>query len=155
MAGTAVLSSDFISRVHFVPEDGKATPSFRSGQFTTIWVNVGNTTGPFDVYQKQRDGVDATNNSLSISIKKHGLVSGILHDAEIGTTFDLSAPYGCFDLSGVEQLWLSEIDAPVIFISAGIGITPVLAMLENIYVTRPASGCTPRRMGKCTPTGIV
>jgi len=63
----------------------------------------------------------------------------MLHDAAVGTNFELSAPFGCFDMSGAEKLWLAQEDAPVVFLSAGVGITPVLAMLENIYVTRPAT----------------
>jgi nitric oxide dioxygenase len=66
-------------------------------------------------------------------------MSGVLHEATEGTTFELSAPYGCFNLDGVEKLWLSKPDAPVVFLSGGVGITPVLAMLESIYTTRPAS----------------
>jgi hemoglobin-like flavoprotein/ferredoxin-NADP reductase len=143
-----------ISRFQFVPCDGEPTPLFKPGKFTTVWVNVSDMTAkacPYANYQEQprhytlalpRNPEDAEK-SLSISVKKQGLVSGILHDAAIDSTFDLSAPYGCFDLSGVEKLWLSEGDddaaAPVVFLSAGVGITPVLAMLENIYVTRPAS----------------
>merc|ERR1712008_402157 len=38
-----------------------------------------------------------------------------------------------------EKLWLTVPDAPIVFLSAGVGITPVLAMLENVVETRPAS----------------
>lgn len=72
-------------------------------------------------------------------MKKDGLVSSVLHEAPVGSTFDLSAPFGCFDLTGAEQMWLSDPKTPIVFISAGVGITPVLAMLENIFATRPAS----------------
>ena len=139
--------SDTISRFQFTPVDGGPTPTILPGQFTTVWVHVESPSGPYGTYSEQprhytlalpRDPNDA-DKTLSISVKKQGLVSKILHDAAIGTTFDLSAPYGCFSLSGVERLWLDDVDAPVVFISGGVGITPVLAMLENIYVTRPAS----------------
>lgn len=139
--------SSSITRFQFVPVDGKPTPSFQPGQFTTVWANVEGATGIFGPYTEQprhytlafpRDAGDAEK-SLSISVKKQGLVSSILHDSPEGSTFDLSAPYGCFDMTGVEKLWLSHEDAPVVFLSAGVGITPVLAMLENIYVTHPAT----------------
>jgi len=148
--------SDTVARFQFVPMDGGPTPLFKPGKFTTVWVDVGNTEGPYANYTEQprhytlnlpRNPEDE-GKALSISVKKQGLVSNILHEAEIGSNFDLSAPYGCFDLSGVEELWLSQIDAPVVFISGGVGITPVLAMLENIYVTRPASWLHASQNGK-------
>ncbi|KAG7362651.1 nitric oxide dioxygenase [Nitzschia inconspicua] len=140
--------SSVITRFKFEPLDGKPTPEFEPGTYTTIWV-------PFPegeeclhgAYKEQprhytlampRDG-EPKNRYMSISVKKEGLVSSILHDSDIGTEWDLSAPHGCFVMSGVEKLWLTENDVPVVFLSAGVGITPVLAMLENIYKTRPAS----------------
>jgi nitric oxide dioxygenase len=137
--------SSSISRFQFLPVDGGPTPSFKPGKFTTVWAEV-DAVGPHGSYTEQPrhytlalppDSDEA--NSMSISVKKDGLVSTILHDAPEGTKFDLSAPRGCFDLSGVEKLWLSNPEAPVIFLSGGVGITPVLAMLESIYVNRPAT----------------
>ena len=46
--------------------------------------------------------------ALSVSIKRDGVVSGLLHDSPEGTKYDLSAPYGCFELSGAEDLWLAD-----------------------------------------------
>ncbi|CAB9509098.1 Is involved in NO detoxification in an aerobic process [Seminavis robusta] len=138
--------SSSVTRFKFEPVDGQPTPDFEPGKFTTIWVPV-EEEGPYGHYSEQprhytlavpRKKEDA-NTGMSISVKKDGLISRILHAAETGTEWELSAPHGCFVMSGVEKLWLSSQDAPVVFISAGVGITPVLAMLENIYVTRPAT----------------
>lgn len=152
------IISDAITRFKFIPTDGQPTPSFKPGQYITLWVNVGNVTnGPYDTYTEQPRhytlallrNPDDRNKSFSISVKKDGLVSQILHDqTEIGDTFDLSPPFGCFDLSGVEQLWLTDNDTPVVFISGGVGMTPVLAMLENIYLDRPASWLHAAENGK-------
>lgn len=125
--------SSIITRFKFEPVDGKPTPQFAPGAYTTIWVQVPDREeGPYGPYQEQprhytlafpREG-DAKDQHMSISVKKEGLISRILHDAEVGTEWDLSAPFGCFDMSGVEKLWLTENDAPVVFLSAGVGITP-------------------------------
>ncbi len=137
--------SNSIVRFKFRPADGGPTPSFAPGSYTTVWAPV-DEDGPYGKYTEQprhytlalpRDG--DSHDHLSISVKRDGLVSRMLHESEIGTAWDLSAPYGCFTTSGVEKMWISEIDAPIVFLSAGVGITPVLAMLENIYTTRPAS----------------
>ena len=135
-----------ITRYRFRPKDGKPTPAFEAGKYTTIWVPIEGK-GPYGTFHEQprhytlavpRKEQDA-NNSLSISVKKQGLVSAELEKAPIGAEFDFSTPFGVFVMSGVEQLWLSPEETPVVLISAGVGLTPVLAMLENIYVTRPAT----------------
>jgi len=136
--------SRVITRFKFEPLDGELTPKFEPGEFATVWAKV-DEEGPYGHYTEQprhytlalpREGDE---NTLSISVKKEGLVSRMLHKAEIGTHWDLSAPQGCFTMGGVEKMWLTEGDAPIIFISAGVGITPVLAMLESVYTSRPAT----------------
>lgn len=140
--------SSIITRFTFTPTDGGRVPTFAAGKFTTLWIpKKDGEEGPYGTYHEQprhytlniaNENEDPTT-TLSISVKKEGVFSRILHQAEVGTEWDLSAPYGCFVMAGVEALWLSAVDAPVIFLSAGVGITPVLAMLESIYVTRPAT----------------
>lgn len=139
------MVSENIARLKFKPQDGKGTPVFKPGMYLTIWVDIPDTNGPHGEYTHQprhytlalpRQEKDK-GKFLSISVKKQGLVSSILHEAKLGSTFDLSPPCGCFHLEGVEKLWTSDIQAPVVFLSAGVGITPVLAMLESI--SRPTS----------------
>lgn len=65
-----------------------------------------------------------------ISVKREseqnpkGKVSNFLHEATVGTTIDVSAPVGVFTYEPTE--------APVLFISGGIGVTPLNAMLQSI-----------------------
>ncbi|MBE2895861.1 flavohemoprotein [Pasteurellaceae bacterium HPA106] len=60
-----------------------------------------------------------------------GLVSNHLHDhVNVGDTVKLSAPAGDFVLR--------QSDDPVVFISAGVGITPILAMLAEQVKVNPA-----------------
>lgn len=57
-----------------------------------------------------------------------GLVSNYLHDnVEEGDTIQLSAPAGDFNL---DQELINQNQIPLVLISAGVGVTPVLAMLE-------------------------
>lgn len=68
------------------------------------------------------------NGELRISVKREdeGAVSRHLHDAlEVGSGVLISGPFGKFVLP-------SNIDAPLVFATAGIGITPVLAMLCHL-----------------------
>lgn len=75
---------------------------------------------------------------VSVKRKVNGAVSSYLHDhVRVGDLLDVSAPRGGFTLrSG---------DAPVVLLSAGIGATPVLAILHSLSST--ASGDT--SCGKC------
>lgn len=121
--------SSIIQRLSFAPVDGETIPEFVPGQFTTIWVPVEGE-GKYGRYTEQPRHytlamqVEGEEGCLSISVKKEGLVSSLLHEATIGSQWDLSAPRGCFIMSGVEKLWLTLPDAPIVFLSAGVGITP-------------------------------
>ncbi len=63
--------------------------------------------------------------SYRVSVKRepHGAAGAFIHDQlQVGDVLDVSAPRGSFTLRAA--------DAPVVFLSAGIGATPVLAMLH-------------------------
>lgn len=65
-----------------------------------------------------------------------GVVSNHLHDhVEVGDTILLSAPAGDFVLTP-ELIQQNEV--PLVLISAGVGVTPVLAMLEAQIKANPA-----------------
>ena len=58
-----------------------------------------------------------------------GLVSNFLHDhVQVGDTILLSAPAGDFLL---DESLVEQNNIPLVLISAGVGMTPVLAMLER------------------------
>jgi ferredoxin-NADP reductase len=62
---------------------------------------------------------------ISIKRELNGVVSSYLHDhVQAGDVLDVSAPRGGFTLGSG--------DAPVVLLSAGIGATPVLAMLHSL-----------------------
>ena len=65
----------------------------------------------------------------------YGLVSNHLHDdVEVGDTILLSAPAGDFALT--EEL-IEQNEVPLVLISAGVGVTPILSMLEQQVTTNP------------------
>ncbi len=65
----------------------------------------------------------------------HGLVSNHLHDdLEVGDTVLLSAPAGDFALN---QDLVKQNETPIVFISAGVGVTPILSMLEAQVAANP------------------
>ncbi len=74
----------------------------------------------------------ANGRTYRISVKREpkGRVSNHLHDhVDIGSELELFAPAGDFVLHASER--------PLVFISAGVGITPVLSMLESAVDSGP------------------
>lgn len=82
-----------------------------------------------------------TDKGIQFAVKRdnrnghYGLVSNYLHDElQIGETLLLSAPAGDFALN---KALIHQNDIPLVFISAGVGITPILAMLETQVTANP------------------
>jgi ferredoxin-NADP reductase len=129
MAVTAVTEeSRTVRSISLADPDGVALPEWLPGQSITVRL-------PFPE-NLDDDRPLIRNYSLSnqpgtgvfrISVKRetHGLASGYLHDRLMaGDLIDVAAPRGTF--------FLAEGDAPVILLSAGVGVTPVLAMLHGL-----------------------
>jgi ferredoxin-NADP reductase len=69
-----------------------------------------------------------SSDSYRISVKRDGVVSTWLHDhLEVGDTLEVAAPRGDFTLEPGDE--------PVVLLSAGVGVTPVLAMLHALKDT--------------------
>ncbi len=82
-----------------------------------------------------------TDKGIQFAVKRdnhdghYGLVSNHLHDeVEVDDTILLSAPAGDFALN--EEL-IKQNEIPLVLISAGVGITPILSMLEQQVTTNP------------------
>lgn len=67
--------------------------------------------------------------------KPVGLVSEYLHkDVSVGDKLFLSAPAGDFTL---DEKLINQTEVPLVLLSAGVGVTPVLAMLEAQLLKNP------------------
>jgi ferredoxin-NADP reductase/MOSC domain-containing protein YiiM/ferredoxin len=108
--------------------DGTSLPPAQPGQFLVLRFRI-TPGGPmllrnYSISSMTGDGM------YRVSVKREirGVVSSYLHDRlRTGDTLDVSAPRGGFTLrSG---------DGPVVLLSAGIGATPVLAMLQSLSST--------------------
>lgn len=116
-----IIESEEIVSLHLVPADGGALLEFQPGQYIGL--------------RLQLDGEEVRRNySLSacgngreyrISVKREpgGKASNHLHDqVQVGDRLELFPPAGDFVLR--------ESSKPLVLISAGVGITPALSMLE-------------------------
>ena len=121
--------SDSVISIRVEDPDGAALPAAHPGQYLTVRVQP----------DAQRRSV-LRNYSLCgppgagyyrIAVKREpdGVASGYLHTRlTVGDRVDIAAPRGTFILD--------RTDAPVLLISAGIGATPVLAMLHALAEER-------------------
>lgn len=66
---------------------------------------------------------------IAVKQESHGAASGYLRaHVRVGDTLEVAAPRGTF--------FLSDTDTPVVLLSAGVGVTPVLAMLNSLVAAR-------------------
>ena len=108
--------------VKLVPADGRPAPPARPGQFLTVRLN----SGLLRTYSLS----DTEPYRISVKREPHGAVSGYLHEKlRVGDVIEAGAPRGSFVLRPGER--------PVVLISAGVGATPVLAMLHALAAERP------------------
>jgi ferredoxin-NADP reductase/MOSC domain-containing protein YiiM len=112
-----------VDSIHLAGDSGplpKPTP----GQFLTIRLPEAGTPAPVRSYSLSGDSADGTYR-ISIKREPHGQVSAYLHNRlRPGATLEVAAPRGTFALDADSN--------PVLLISAGIGVTPVLAMLYQL-----------------------
>jgi ferredoxin-NADP reductase/MOSC domain-containing protein YiiM len=108
-------------------------PHTRAGQYLTLRVRPDPGKPPL-VRSYSLSGL-ADAGDLRISVKRDGVVSRYLHDhVRPGDTIDVAAPRGQFVLRSEAG------ERPVVLLSAGVGATPVLAMLAQLAhdaTTRP------------------
>ena len=118
-----VPETDTVTSVYLAPTDSRPLSPPRPGQYLTVRLHVGERT-VVRTYSLS-SAPDAELYRLSIKREDHGVASGYLTSSlTAGQTLEAASPRGEFVL-------LDE-DTPAVLISAGIGVTPVLAMLHQL-----------------------
>jgi len=117
-----VAESREITSFHLVPVDGGPVVDYAAGQYLGLRIVVDG------AEQRRNYSLSSAPNGreFRISVKReaHGLVSRHLHDRlHEGDTLDVFPPAGHFVLK--------ESSRPLVLISGGVGITPLLAMLPQ------------------------
>lgn len=139
-----------ITSFYLAPRDGDSgppLPAYHPGQYISVQTHV---PGLGVSQARQYSLSDAPGaDRFRISVRRDpgpGAVSGVLHDGlNVGDTLFVSRPAGDFFLpnGGLKQPATSaNASGPVVLISAGVGLTPLMAMLNSLTVDNAAS---PRR----------
>jgi ferredoxin-NADP reductase/MOSC domain-containing protein YiiM len=126
--GAIRRESPQIMSIRLQATDRSALPQPLAGQYLTVRLPGAAEPTPLRSYSLSGDP-SAGEYRISVKREDHGLVSRWLHShIESGAVVQAAAPRGDF--------YLTEDSNPVVLLSAGIGITPVLAMLHALAAAR-------------------
>ncbi len=104
---------------------GAPLPAALPGQFLTVKVQPDGGGPPLIRSYSLSGEPGAGTYRISVKQEPHGAASGLLRArARVGDTLDAAAPRGTF--------YLADGAGPVVLLSAGVGVTPVLAMLHAL-----------------------
>ncbi|MGE0665820.1 MAG: NO-inducible flavohemoprotein [Sphingomonadales bacterium] len=122
--------SNIITSFILEPEDGDPVMRHRPGQYLTFWMEI-----PGHAPLKRNYSISSAPSDsryrITVKSEPQGLVSTWLHDvAEVGTILKVAPPAGEFFLP-------EHPDRPTVLLSGGVGLTPMLSMLETIARDHP------------------
>jgi ferredoxin-NADP reductase/MOSC domain-containing protein YiiM len=119
-----VPESENVSSLYLADPEGTALPTARPGQYLTLRIAGAADPPPVRNYSLSWTAGAGTYR-ISVKREPHGIVSSYLNvSLKPGAILDVAAPRGDFVLA--------DGTGPVLLISAGIGVTPVLCMLYQL-----------------------
>ena len=134
-----VPEADGMASLMLKPTDGKALPTYLPGQFVSVNLHVPQLgykqTRQYSLSDMPRSDryrisvkKDESNSKNGCTNLSNGIVSNIIHDdISVGDVIEVSKPRGAFHVDVDE-----ETDKPIALLSAGSGITPMVAILESL-----------------------
>lgn len=120
-----VVEAQDITSFYLAPVDGRELAPFKAGQHLPIELNLA---PPYGKARRSYSLSAAPNGKtyrLSIKREDKGLVSRLMHDVlQRGDVIEARNPSGDF--------FLPCDDCPLVLASAGVGLTPIMAMLQEV-----------------------
>ncbi|HCB2308180.1 TPA: pyridoxamine 5'-phosphate oxidase family protein [Enterobacter bugandensis] len=116
-----IKESENITSFYLTPADGGSVEMHQAGQFLPVRLRSNG-----EVFQRSytiSQGPNGQNYRLSVKREEYGVASRLLHDhCEAGDVIEVGSPAGSFVLDDSTQ--------PIVMLSGGVGITPMMAMLD-------------------------
>jgi nitric oxide dioxygenase len=146
-----ILETPEVASITLVPADGAPAPMFDPGQYVSVLVDLAGGRGQqirqyslsgrpgaahWRITVKRIRGVNGNNHSPD------GAVSGHLHEhVSVGDVLQLSPAFGEVSAVGISAGGATTdpdpASAPLLLVSAGIGVTPAMAALAHLAATAP------------------
>jgi ferredoxin-NADP reductase/MOSC domain-containing protein YiiM len=121
--------SDSVTSFILIPIDGHPLPIAEPGQFVVLQLHVDPDKPPVLRSYSLSDLPGTDHFRISVKSESNGIGSSFLYNrVREGDVLDVSAPRGSFTLRPGES--------PVVLLSAGVGATPVIAMLHALAAER-------------------
>lgn len=119
-----VDESATIRSFHLQPRDGKGAIAHKAGQHLPIRVTLPGDADP--TLRTYTLSCAPSDGGYRISAKRDGKVSQFLHDQVAkGSIIEARGPAGAFTIDAAQR-------RPAVLVAAGVGITPMLAMLRHV-----------------------
>lgn len=118
-----VAESASIRSLHLEPADGRGLIPHRAGQHLPIRVTPAGAAAP--LVRSYTLSTAPSDGHYRISVKREGRVSTHLHGLAEGDLIEARGPAGGFTID-------AAVRRPAVLLAAGIGITPLLAMLRHL-----------------------
>jgi uncharacterized protein len=112
-----------IRSLELEPTDAAGLMHHLAGQHIPVRVHLAGSEPP--LVRTYTLSVSPSENKYRISVKREGVVSRYLHHLGVDDTIEIRSPAGSFTIDATE-------DRPAVLLAAGIGITPMLAMLRHL-----------------------
>ncbi len=123
--------SEEITSFELKPADGGAVPRFQPGQYVSVRLLLAELGYRQPRQYSLSDAPGQGHLRISVKQESDGMVSNHLHDrVQVGDVVELSPPGGDFFLHADRR-------SPVVLLSAGVGITPMVSMLTHLQSTAP------------------
>jgi ferredoxin-NADP reductase/MOSC domain-containing protein YiiM/ferredoxin len=119
-----IRESDSVISIRLEDPTGTPVPAARPGQYLTLRVQPDDQKRSVLRNYSLSGPPGAGYYQVTVKQEPNGVASAYLHTLAVGDRLDIAAPRGTFILDST--------DAPVLLIGAGIGATPVLAMLQAL-----------------------
>ncbi|MBW5407097.1 NO-inducible flavohemoprotein [Morganella morganii] len=118
--------SELITSFELAPVDGPPVADYRPGQYISVYINDDSLENQ-EIRQYSLTQVpDSKTYRIAVKREDKGTISGWLHaNVQEGDIVKLTPPLGDFFLD-------AEKETPVVLISAGVGLTPMMAMLQTL-----------------------
>ncbi len=112
--------------MELAPDDGTPLARPLPGQFVTLKLEPGGGAPPLVRSYSLSGPPDSTRYRITIKVEPHGAAGRYLRaTVDVGNRINVAAPRG--------QFTLDEGARPVVLVSAGVGVTPVVAMLHALH----------------------